>query len=237
MAIEVHRFGTVGSTNDVAFDLLAKGHQPPFWVIGERQTAGRGRMDRGWTSDSGNLFASLLLHEPAPPGRLATLSLVAGVAVRRAIAGATGVTDDVTLKWPNDVLLNDAKVAGILIEARTQHAVVIGCGINCTSHPTGTSYGATDLAAEGLVTPPETLFAALEQQLPEVIALWARGANFSAVREEWLASAKGIGATATVMRSDGAVSGIVRTIDMDGRLILEVAGNDVAIASGDLVSG
>lgn len=234
----MHRFGDVGSTNDVAFELAERGEPAPFWVVAERQLKGRGRRARHWVSEPGNLYASLLLPEPAPPDRLGTLSLVAAVALRRAILSVPRIDSAITLKWPNDILIDGAKVSGILLEAREGGAlVVIGCGVNCAHHPPDTSYPATDLHSAGLVVTPETLFAVLRKEMTEALRRWDKGACFSDIRTEWLASAYGMGAPAAVAALEGTVRGVARSIDMDGRLVMDVAGREMVIAAGDLVSG
>ena len=179
-----------------------------------------------------------MLADAAPPERLGTLSLVGAVALRRAIVAVTKENVSVTLKWPNDVLIDAAKVSGILLEAREGGArVVIGCGVNCAHHPGNTAYPATDLASLGLVVPPETLFAALDNEMNEALQRWDRGRHFADIRAEWLANAHGMGAPATIAAPAGTVNGVARSIDMDGRLVMEVAGREMVVAAGDLVPG
>jgi BirA family biotin operon repressor/biotin-[acetyl-CoA-carboxylase] ligase len=109
---------SVGSTNREAFALAEAGETGPLWIMARRQTAGRGRADRPWVSVPGNLHASLLIQLECLPGALPQLSLVAGVAVVDAIRHATGGGPaDLRLKWPNDVLIGQAKCAGILSDA------------------------------------------------------------------------------------------------------------------------
>ena len=108
---------SVGSTNRETFALAEAGETGPLWIVARRQTAGRGRADRHWVSVPGNLHASLLVQLNCPPGAMPQLSLVAGVAVVDAIRQATGGGPaGLRLKWPNDVLIGQAKCAGILVE-------------------------------------------------------------------------------------------------------------------------
>ena len=122
---------TVGSTNAEALALARAGERGPLWITARAQSAGRGRRGRTWVSEPGNLYASLLLTDPAPPERAAQLAFVAALAVHDAIAAtAPALASELAFKWPNDVLLGGAKLAGILIEAEGAPLVVaIGIGV------------------------------------------------------------------------------------------------------------
>ncbi len=107
----------LASTNTEALTLARAGERGPLWVTAGRQSAGRGRHGRTWTSEPGNLFASLLLTEPAPPEHWHELSFVAALAIHDTIADlAPGARPRLAIKWPNDLLLDGAKFAGILTE-------------------------------------------------------------------------------------------------------------------------
>src|SRR5579871_3882892 len=143
---------TVGSTNSEALSRARAGVRGPLWITARAQTAGRGRRGRTWVSEPGNLYATLLLIDPAPPERAAQLSFVAALAVHDAItACARTLAPQLAFKWPNDVLLASAKTAGILIEAEGTRplTVAVGVGVNCRHHPAATEFPATDLAAAG----------------------------------------------------------------------------------------
>src|SRR4029077_5586580 len=129
---------TLGSTNAEALARARAGAGGPLWITARTQTAGRGRRGRTGVSDPGNLYATLLLTDPAPPERAAQLSFVAALATHDAIAAcAPALIRRLALKWPNDILLDGAKVAGILIEAEGARPllVAVGIGINCRHHP------------------------------------------------------------------------------------------------------
>src|SRR5229473_5485322 len=111
---------TVGSTNAEALAYARSGERGPLWITARRQTAGRGRRGRTWVSEPGNLYATLLLTDPGPAERAAELSFVAALAVRDAIVEmAPGLGSRLKVKWPNDLLIDRAKVAGILIEGES----------------------------------------------------------------------------------------------------------------------
>lgn len=227
---------TIGSTNAEGLRLGREGERAPLWVTAKRQTAGRGRRGRSWVSEPGNLYASLLLSDPAPPQHLPELSFVAALALHDAVTGRIpGLASRVALKWPNDLLIDRNKFAGILVEGEGA-SVVIGIGVNCVHHPAGTDFPATDLATAGVRTTPESLFAPLTAAMAARLAQWQRGANFSAVRTDWLARAGGLGKPVRVKTSDGEVVGAFEGIDDAGRLVLRSAdGTMQALAAGDVM--
>src|SRR5258706_12535830 len=149
----------LGATNAGACLWAAKGEQGPLWTAADRQTAGRGRRGRAWISPPGNLHASLLLTQPAAAEHWPQLSFVAALAIHDAVvAVADHLKPLLAIKWPNDVLLAGAKLAGILIEAESGTSVVaVGIGINCAFHPADTDFPTTDLAAAGgAAVPPQS---------------------------------------------------------------------------------
>src|SRR6185437_11516664 len=129
---------TLASTNAEALALARGGERGPLWVVAREQTAGRGRRGNSWVSPPGNLYATLLLTDPAPAEYAPQLSFVAVLALYDAIAAsAPALRKALALKWPNDLLCGSAKLAGILIEgerAADALAVAIGIGVNCGSH-------------------------------------------------------------------------------------------------------
>jgi BirA family biotin operon repressor/biotin-[acetyl-CoA-carboxylase] ligase len=228
-------FDTIGSTNAEALQIARAGARTPQWVVARRQTAGRGRRGRTWVSEPGNLYASLLLIDPSPMDRAAELSFVAGLALHDAIAGRVpGLAARLKLKWPNDLLIDRNKLAGILIEGEGS-AVVIGIGVNCTHHPSGTPYPATDLAAAGVRATPESVFMALSGAMVSRLAQWDRGAGFDGIREDWLARAAGLGKAVHISLPDGERTGYFETIDQAGRLVLRLSdGRLETFAAGDV---
>ncbi len=229
----------VGSTNVEALALARAGEQGPIWVTAARQTAGRGRRGSEWASEPGNLYASLLLTDAAPSPHLPELCFVVALAVRDAIcAVAPALQPALKLKWPNDLLLDGAKIVGILIEAERvgdATAVVIGIGINCAHHPEGTPYAATDLGAYGAAITPSQMFTALSAAMIERLRLWDRGNRFAAVRDEWLAYAAGVGGDIVVRLPNRQLAGKFESLDEAGRLMLRLPqGNLEAITAGEV---
>jgi BirA family transcriptional regulator, biotin operon repressor / biotin---[acetyl-CoA-carboxylase] ligase len=230
----------VGSTNEEALRLARTGERGPLWITARAQSAGRGRRGRGWTSEPGNLYASLLLTDPSPPQRAPELSFVAALAVYDAVAAAApALVAALLLKWPNDLLIGEKKFAGILIEAETSspRSVVVGIGVNCAHHPAATSYPATDLAAAGATVAAGDLLDRLSSAMSARLAQWDRGAGFARIRADWLARAAGLGQEICLTLADGDRVGRFETLDEMGRLVLQLpAGARETIAAGDVVS-
>jgi BirA family biotin operon repressor/biotin-[acetyl-CoA-carboxylase] ligase len=230
----------LGSTNAEALKLAREGERGPFWVTAERQTAGRGRRGRTWISNAGNLYATLLLPDPAPVRHWPQLSFVAALAAHDAIVDlAAQLKPKLAIKWPNDLLLGGRKFAGILIEGDTSKvpAVAVGIGINCASHPANTDHPATDLATAGVATSPTAVFRAIAARMPGRLGQWDRGQGFAAIRSDWLALAAGIGHEVCVRLADHDVWGRFEGIDEAGGLLLRLPdGTMKTVAAGDVVA-
>ena len=235
-AVRVVAHETIGSTNADALERARAGERGPLWITAGRQTAGRGRRGRTWVSEPGNLYATLLLTDAAPAARVAELSFVAALAVHDAVAGRIpGLARRLALKWPNDVLIDGCKFAGILIEGEA-HAVAIGIGVNCTHHPKDTTFPATDLAAAGVRASPASVFDALNAAMIGRVVQWDRGAGFPVIRDDWVKRAFNIGKTIRVELPDGEREGRFETIDQVGRLVLRrAAGTTETITAGDVL--
>jgi BirA family biotin operon repressor/biotin-[acetyl-CoA-carboxylase] ligase len=232
-------FATLPSTNTHALALARGGEQGPLWVVADRQTGGRGRRGNPWVSPPGNLYATLLLTDPAPPECAAQSSFVSALAVHDAIVGcAPGLREVVKLKWPNDLLCHGRKLAGVLIEgeqAANGLAVAIGIGVNVLQHPDGTTYPATDLTAAGADVSAAGLFTALSAAMVERLAQWRRGLAFAAIRNDWLERAAFKGGEMKVRLPSGELSGRYESLDDRGCLMLRLGdGTLQAIAAGEV---
>jgi BirA family biotin operon repressor/biotin-[acetyl-CoA-carboxylase] ligase len=230
---------TLASTNAEALTRACGGDNGPLWVTARQQTAGRGRRGNEWVSTPGNLYATLLVSDPAAAEDAPQLSFVAGLAAYDAIvACAPDMRGDLALKWPNDILHRMQKLAGILIESETigsRLAVVIGIGVNCMHHPVATAFPATDIASAGTTVTAEDLFAALSGALPQRLAQWRRGKNFAVIRAAWLERATGIGGDMRVRLPGREFSGRCEALDERGRLLLRLPdGGLQVIAAGDV---
>jgi BirA family biotin operon repressor/biotin-[acetyl-CoA-carboxylase] ligase len=230
------------STSSRALALAREGDPGGIWVTAGDQSEGRGRRGREWTTGGGNLAASLLLVDPAEPALAATISFVAGVALHQAAIDCVGpfMVDRLKLKWPNDLLLDRLKVAGILVEGEKlpsgAFAVVVGIGVNCVSHPdSGTTHAAGDFRSLGVPVEAEVLFRALAGRMAQELAVWDRGRGFEATRAAWLSRASGIGEAIRVNLSDRTLDGRFDSLDGDGRLVvLRPDGGRETVSAGDL---
>ncbi len=234
-------FETIGSTNDAALAAARAGDPGRCWFVAHAQTAGRGRHGRVWISPPGNLYASLLLLDAAPIGVVPQLGFVAGVALAHALGALVAEDARLKLKWPNDILFDGAKLAGILLEATSLptggFASVIGIGVNCSSYPRDLSRPATALAETGGCATPWEVFLRLSGEIPYWLGVFSAGRGFSAIRREWLALASGLGEPIKVATPAQRFEGRFETIDATGRLLLQDEGGVVAIDAGDVIVG
>ncbi len=234
-------FGDVGSTNDEALALAARGETLPLWVTALRQLAGRGRQGAPWISEAGNLYASLLLARSFGLPQAAQLPLVTALALHDALVAILGPDAGLGIKWPNDLLLNRCKIAGILAESKTladgRPVIVIGCGVNCTHHPQGTRHPATSLLAEGHSVIPDELFAEFSRHMAGRLAVWDGGAGFGDIRAGWLDCATGLGETIHVRLPQTTIEGVFAGLDAAGQLILRQATGERTISAGELFFG
>jgi BirA family biotin operon repressor/biotin-[acetyl-CoA-carboxylase] ligase len=248
----LHGFDTVGSTSTEASRAAQAGDVGDVWFAALKQTEGRGRRGRQWETPHGNLAASLLVVPHCDPAITATLGFVAGVALNRALGslvpgatvklgidGADGQDQSrIALKWPNDVLADGAKLAGILLEAQKRPdgrmAIVIGMGVNVVAAPEGLPYPAASIASLGWDVSAEAILAALSDEWVDAVELWDNGRNVAGVLNLWRQSAAGIGAPVAVSRDGEVVRGVFETIDDAGRLIVRANDNSrVTITAGD----
>jgi len=245
--VRLESLGTTGSTNAEARLRAQHGEAGPLWITATAQTQGRGRRGRSWISPQGNLYASLLLRDPSPFADAPQLAFVAALALRDAVAlEAKALAPQMKFKWPNDLLLDGRKCAGILIEGEAtpeagagRFIVVIGIGVNCSSHPSAgdgsIDFPATDLRAHGAVSAPEQLFARLSAAMCGRLAEWDRGRGFATIRNDWLIHARGIGEPIAVRNGDAEIRGRFVGLDSSGRLVLERPdGGITKIAAGDV---
>lgn len=204
------------------------------WLRAGRQTGGKGRMGRSWESPEGNLYCSTLVRLRASDPLPHTLALVAANAVHALVAPLCA--GQARIKWPNDVLVDGAKIAGILLE-RSGDAIIVGIGVNVTGHPTGLDRPVTSLFAQGAA---DAEAGALQHRLAELFAHWLgvwRAQGLEPVRAHWQLNAHPPGTPMRVVQPDGElVEGCFDSLDRQGMLILRLANGDVrAIHAGDIL--
>lgn len=218
----------VDSTNEEARRRALGGEAGPLWIMAARQTKGRGRRGRVWIAPPGNLSATLLLRPNRPAADCAQLSFAAALAVTDMLTRHTR-SADIRLKWPNDVLAAEKKIAGILLESESGPDgmaawLSIGIGVNLAAFPEDTDLPATSLKTLGATPPPpkDTLL-----DLADAFAKWYeawRGGGFAPLREAWLSRAHGLGRRIRVRLAKEEVTGVFRDIDDRGALVLGLPG-------------
>ncbi len=232
----------VDSTNAECMRRAVAGDAGNLWVTAGIQQAGKARRGRQWISESGNLYASLLLNYPAPEQDVGTLPFVASLAVANAIRSCAHEDfTDLVIKWPNDVLFGGRKISGILLEttmlANGDKTVVIGCGINCRHSPDTALYPTTSLADQGINIDPEEFFYRLNNAMHRSLNEWDRGRGFATIRRAWLNQAVGIGSPIIARFDDRQEKGIFLDIDEQGFLLLETGEGVKTITAADIFFG
>jgi len=257
--LTILRVAETGSTNADMLALAASGsvHEGD-WLVAECQTAGRGRQGRAWQSPPGNLYASGLVQLRAGDPPAPTLALVAGVAVHSTLVAQDLIrgmaycgdggneekprpgsspgrrNEGLALKWPNDILVGRAKLAGILLE-RQGDSVVIGVGINLAHHPDLPDRPTMSLAALGVTMSAVTAIAALAPSFACWLTIW-RAAGLPALRTAWLDRAHPVGTALSAALPDGSrLNGAFDGLTDDGALQLRLAdGTTRVIHAGDV---
>lgn len=215
---------SVDSTNLEASRAAEAGAAGGLVVFAHEQLAGRGRQGRGWASPRGNLYCSVLLRPDALVRDGAQLSFVAALAVHDTVAGLLGKPARAGCKWPNDVLVGGAKIAGILLESRGRPDgrldwVIVGTGINVAHAPRDTERPATSLSAEGVDVAVARVLERYLTALDEWVNIWLRD-GFDPVRAAWLDRALSLGRTIRARWGRREVVGRFETLDAGGALVL-----------------
>jgi BirA family biotin operon repressor/biotin-[acetyl-CoA-carboxylase] ligase len=235
IAFDVRHYPSLASTNDEAARLAREGAAHGTVVHADQQSSGRGRFSRRWSSPAGNLYLSIVLRLDVSPVRRVEIGFIAALAVADSVDAMLPRTIRATLKWPNDVLVQNGKIAGILLEGADE-ALILGIGLNVLQAPTGVSYQvATIVGCGGLATVDGTrtrLLAALSDWL----TVW-RQEGFAAIRAAWLARAHPIGAPLSVHVAERYVTGRFAGLDEDGALLLDTADGRNRIVAGDVQVG
>jgi BirA family transcriptional regulator, biotin operon repressor / biotin---[acetyl-CoA-carboxylase] ligase len=241
-AYRLVRLERVGSTNDEAKRLARGGADDHTLVWALEQTAGRGRRGRVWASPPGNLYVSLVLRPDAPPAQAAQLSFAAALGLGEAITALVPPLVELRYKWPNDVLLNGRKIAGILLESESGRDggldwLVLGVGVNITSHPPETERPATSLRDEGAgAATPELVLEGFARSLLVWTNRWLEG-GFGPIRAAWLRRASGVGEMIRVRLDREELVGRFAELDHDGALLLDTAAGRRRVTAGDVFLG
>jgi BirA family biotin operon repressor/biotin-[acetyl-CoA-carboxylase] ligase len=229
--VGLRRYDVLDSTNEEARRLALAGERGPLWITAAEQIMGRGRLQRVWVSNRGNLFATLLM-EGAPP-HSCEIGFVAAIAVvdsaeRYLARGAA------RLKWPNDVLIFRRKLAGILIEQLAPGVIAAGIGINLVHCPDG---AASIHSVCGFAPQPGEMLNVIAVEMHAWLTLW-RAHGFAHIREAWIARADGIGEPISASTGPERLQGVFEDIDPDGALVLrDGAGKAHRVTAADVYYG
>lgn len=220
-------FEAIGSTNDEAKRFASAGAGEGLIVSAGEQLAGRGRLGRNWASPPGNLYASFILRPAVPVRRAAEIAFVAAVAAHE-MARGIAPPHEARCKWPNDLLVDGRKIAGILAEAAARpngetDFVVLGCGINVVHHPTDSRWPATSFAALGVRISTNDVLSALAAALARWLAVWRKD-GFEAIRAAWSQRSFEIGRPMALDLGQSKIAGGFAGIDSTGGLLLDLAG-------------
>jgi BirA family biotin operon repressor/biotin-[acetyl-CoA-carboxylase] ligase len=234
---DIEVYAEVDSTNRVCVDAAKAGRSEGLVVVAELQTGGRGRLGRQWVSPPrAGLTLSLLLRPDVPAARRSWLTALVALGATVALGERTGV--DVGLKWPNDLVVDDRKLGGLLAEVAGD-AVVVGLGLNVTTRRTELPRAdATSLALEGAeVTDRQPLLLAILRAVGTSYGEWLRaGGEPEPLRSAYLQRCVTIGQPVRVeLPDDASVEGVAVDIDDDGRLVVDTDGRRESFSAGDVV--
>lgn len=235
----------IDSTNAEARRRAEAGEAGPLWIAARRQTGGRGRRGRAWESDTGNLFATLLITTRKPPAEAAQVTFVAALAVAD-LLDAFAPPSLVTIKWPNDVMLAGEKASGVLVESGAHPSgglwLAVGIGVNLAHAPSRTERPATALAHHlrgDVNAPPSVEIAAA--RLAEAFAIWLErweSLGFEPVLDAWRARTPGLDGPAVARLGHETVEGRAEGVAADGALRLRLADGTLRlISAGDVFFG
>ena len=226
-------YQSLSSTNDLAFEYSKHYDKTPHVFTAIVQTAGRGRRGRNWVSEQGNLFMSQLFQSDMP---ITYLVFIASLSIAETISELTsGLT--INIKWPNDILIADKKVCGILIEKAENDSVIIGIGINLVSSPEDSvvMYPAIDLKKLGFTIYREQFLQSYLKIFNDNIQKY-HTQSFNAIRTKWLSFAYRLNQIISINQGKGCLKGVFKDIDEQGYLLLEQENNVQRITTGDIMS-
>ena len=241
----VYYFEEIDSTQNFAQNIAADKQENGTIIIAEKQTSGRGRLDRKWTSPKGGIWFSLIIHPKFDVSSSTLIPILSAVALSKSIKSVLDIETEV--KWPNDITMNGKKVAGVLVDASFQtnsiDYLILGIGINFDIDTkklekrltkTPNFYGIDSLRGKEDKTPPKKLLKEFLLQFEKNLFQLDKGEK-SKIIKEWTKRAAGIGKKITINTSNGKISGISQGIDNDGALKIKTRNEIKKIYVGDVV--
>jgi BirA family biotin operon repressor/biotin-[acetyl-CoA-carboxylase] ligase len=242
----VYYFKEIDSTQDFAQQIALEKKENGTIIIAEKQTAGRGRLERKWNSPKGGISFSLIIHPKFDVSSSTLIPIAAAVALAKSIKSILNI--DVTVKWPNDITLDGGKVAGMLVDASFQanniDYLILGVGINfdidskklekrLSKSPN--FYGVNSLRKKDDKTPPKSLLKEFLIQFEKILLQLNKGEK-SKIVKEWMKRTDSLGKKIVINTSDGKVSGVSQGIDSEGALKLKTTRGIKKIFVGDILS-
>lgn len=235
---------TTCSTHEEAFERYRLGERGPLWIVAQEQTAGRGRHGRSWISPPGNLYATLMLEVPVPLSKALELSFVCALAMRETVQTFLQNGDEdgaVLLKWPNDILVKDRKISGILLETlevfgQERTALALGFGLNLSSAPTDVRTPSTCLSALGAQgVPAFGALACLATCVARTLEAWSLGQHFPAIVTEWTRHAWRLGEPLSLKTGQEEIEGTFLGLSQDGALLMRLDNGQIRVFhAGDI---
>ncbi len=240
--IEVFKYNEIDSTNNEAQRLIEKKDDFPFWVVADTQTSGRGRKNRFWSSLKGNFMGTLVLKISIEKQFIPQLSFITSLAIKETVdlyKKSKGFK--VMVKWPNDIIINDRKCAGILIEnlkgkGKDFEFLAIGIGVNLILHPKNTAFKSTNLLNElGIKIKRDDFLIKLSENLINKMNFWEKGKNFPMILSSWLESAYKLNEVISMTLPDGKIiEGIFLGLNDEGGLILSHENKETVFYTGEI---
>jgi BirA family transcriptional regulator, biotin operon repressor / biotin---[acetyl-CoA-carboxylase] ligase len=228
----IHHLPTIDSTNAEAQRRVAAGELSPFWIIADAQTQGRGRLGRQWISKPGNLYSTHAFPFTAPSTTASQISFVAALAIHDTASNFVN-NADISLKWPNDCLINGAKFSGILAELHGT-TMILGMGINVAHQPEDLPYAATNLSAHCPKINVSQVFETLQLKLKKWLQIWGNANGFHHIHRGWEARCTSIGKPMSLDLGGSMLHGTFVGLAPDGGLVLNHSNSTTIHHAGDV---
>ena len=239
--IDIIILDEIDSTNNEAQRIIDQKSNFPLWVIANEQTSGRGRKNRYWVSQKGNFMGTFILEHEIEKQYIPHLSFVTSLALKKTIESFNSGIKDIFLKWPNDIIINDSKCAGILIESlrsnNDKEYLAIGIGVNLIKYPLDSSFKATSLKEEfNFDVDRDEFLNKLNINLLKNIKRWEKGKNFSQILEDWKKFAYKINESISMLLPTGKkIEGIFSDLNDQGGLILSHNGEKSVFYAAEII--
>lgn len=237
-------FDSIDSTNQEARRLIKSGVDSNFVIWAKSQEQGRGRLNKKWSSDEGGLYMSILYKAFFDIENATQIPFIIGLAVYdslKAIFRYNKMSPDIRLKWPNDVIIDDAKIAGILIETEISNTyqlpyfIILGIGVNISNDPDISEQITTSLKKLGIDIEPDILLDRILNSFTRYLRIWQEE-GFLKIRDLWLKRAYKINHVVTIKSGQTRISGIFKDIDFTGAIRLMLAGGQISsLPMGEII--